>query len=322
MRTITSKESTVLSCVRIAAVIMIVLCHYFQAYDIKWAYVLNVGVQLFIILSGFLYGHKVICSWKEWWTKRLIKLYPPVFVFLTLVTPLYLTLKPDSFNVWGMICNYTNIQGIPFAVGGKFLVGGTRHLWFLTAIAMAYCITPILQKLKSYACIVFCLLWVTQVFAYFFLPKSFAFILSWLSLYGIGYMFANMNRKSQDFMLIFLLAIMAIILCYIHWSQITVYFNPLNRLMHDVLGSLLLFGGYKLLCWLPSIRLTTIAKLIDNYSYHIYIIHYFLLIGPFSLLHITDSVYSNILISFVSIIIITSIFAVICQSINNVLIRK
>lgn len=317
MISISKEESIVLSYIRISAVAMIVLCHFFQAYDNRWAYIFNVGVQIFLILSGFLYGHKNISNWKDWSKKRAMKLYLPVFVFLTLALPLYLFFYPSYFNLWGYLCNYFNVQGIPFVMGGVQLVKGTRHLWFLTAIMMAYCFTPILQIGRKKASLLFTILWMIQMLAYYILPGPFAFILSWFTMYGIGYMFANMSPKHRDYSLCFLILSSLIILHLISWDKLLIYFNPMNRLFHDILGCTIFFGGYRLLRLFQQIKLFKVAMLIDRYSFHIYIIHYFLLIGPFTLLKIPYSTSTNIFISLVCITIVTSIFVIICQSLGN-----
>ena len=50
--------SNKLNLIRIISMIMIVICHYLQFYDNYMAYWFNVGVQIFFLLSGVLYGCK------------------------------------------------------------------------------------------------------------------------------------------------------------------------------------------------------------------------------------------------------------------------
>lgn len=50
----------------------IVTCHIFQAYNIPiWGCIFNVGVQIFFVLSGYLYGYKTIDNWKSWQALQL-----------------------------------------------------------------------------------------------------------------------------------------------------------------------------------------------------------------------------------------------------------
>lgn len=322
MNAISENESIALSYIRICAVSLIVLCHFCQAYDNRWAYVLNVGVQIFIALSGFLYGHKNIDNWKLWYKKRFIKLYIPVFIFLTLSLPFYYIIHRETFNVLGMLCNYCNLQGFPFVLGGVELIPGTRHLWFLTAIALCYLSTPFLQVLKNNANVLFPILCVLLLMSYKLFPGTYAFIVSWILLYSIGYMYACLSNKYSILYLLLITVALIAILMFVHWDNMLAYFDKYGRLFHDLLGCLILFGGFKFLCSLKNIRLNSFLSLIDKYSYHIYIIHYFFLIGPFSLAHITHNNYINILIATATIIMFTTLLVYLSNSFVRSFINK
>ena len=47
-----------ISLIRFISTIMIVSCHFLQYFNLELAWWLNVGVQIFFIMSGFLYGNK------------------------------------------------------------------------------------------------------------------------------------------------------------------------------------------------------------------------------------------------------------------------
>ena len=52
------KELSV-SMIRLLAMLSIIACHFCQYYNSEWAWWLNVGVQVFFIISsGYLYGNK------------------------------------------------------------------------------------------------------------------------------------------------------------------------------------------------------------------------------------------------------------------------
>ena len=53
---ITVSESRALSIIRVFAMMLILSCHIAQFYGLRIAFLLNVGVQLFFFMSGFLYG--------------------------------------------------------------------------------------------------------------------------------------------------------------------------------------------------------------------------------------------------------------------------
>ena len=49
-----------ISIIRILSMLAIVLCHIFQATEMNIAFGLNVGIQIFLFVSGFLCGRKEI----------------------------------------------------------------------------------------------------------------------------------------------------------------------------------------------------------------------------------------------------------------------
>lgn len=55
-----SKRLVAISAVRLIAMVMIIACHILQYYKLELAWWLNVGVQIFLIISGFLSGIKTI----------------------------------------------------------------------------------------------------------------------------------------------------------------------------------------------------------------------------------------------------------------------
>lgn len=60
---ITKSSSSGITWLRALSMISIVICHLAQFYQNNMSQVFNVGVQIFIIISGFLYGCKTIENW-------------------------------------------------------------------------------------------------------------------------------------------------------------------------------------------------------------------------------------------------------------------
>jgi len=73
-------EAETITVIRAAAMILIVLCHYVSWYpSISFVgQVFNVGVPLFFVISGFLYGGKTIENIPNWYIKQLIKISVPI----------------------------------------------------------------------------------------------------------------------------------------------------------------------------------------------------------------------------------------------------
>ena len=98
MNKIPVSESNAIVMVRAFAMLSIITCHLFQCYGIyQLSSIFNIGVQVFLVLSGFLYGRKTITEWNLWALKRFKKLYIPTLLIFLLAIPFYLILH----IVWG-----------------------------------------------------------------------------------------------------------------------------------------------------------------------------------------------------------------------------
>ena len=61
-----------ISTIRMLAMCSIVACHLCQLYGLPAAWVLNIGVQVFLMISGWLYGLRPDFSdIRNWYAKRL-----------------------------------------------------------------------------------------------------------------------------------------------------------------------------------------------------------------------------------------------------------
>lgn len=118
MKTLTNTESIIISWTRVLSMIAIFICHICETYCNHWAYVFNIGVQTFFVLSGFLYGCKYISDYKKWMVARVIRVYIPMLTLLILMLPVYIISKPSLFSMKLYISNILNLQGVLFAIGG------------------------------------------------------------------------------------------------------------------------------------------------------------------------------------------------------------
>lgn len=306
---ISEAESNAIKYIRVGSMLAIVLCHLLQAYSNRWAFVFNIGVQVFLALSGYLYGRKIISDWKQWGMGRVKRVYVPMFLFLIVVLPLYLFFHREVFSWKAYALNFVNLQGIPFAMGGG-MVQGIRHLWFITAIMFAYLTTPLLHCLRNYADWVLPILLICVGVSYWMIPGPWVFIASWIFLYAIGYLYVQLNNQRQRFYEIglILLEISLIVLVTLKFDIVTNYFHPLNRVFHDVSGVFIVILGIKLLTSLHLRHVPKIVDIFDKYSFHVFLVHYFFVAGPFSLAHITPYKFVNVLSIIVTVIVTTCIF--------------
>lgn len=81
---ISEYESNAIRIIRTLAMLSIVTCHFLQAYANNLCWTFNIGVQIFFVLSGYLYGHKDVDNWPRWFINRFIKIFIPVYIYTTI----------------------------------------------------------------------------------------------------------------------------------------------------------------------------------------------------------------------------------------------
>ena len=128
-----------ISLVRCVATAFIVICHMMQWADIELAWWINVGVQIFLCMSGFLYANKKIESVVGFYNRTFRKILVDYWIVLIPVILLYFFFQRDLITIrtaLEMILTAKTIQG-----------GG--HLWFIPYILLCYFITPFLVEYIS-----------------------------------------------------------------------------------------------------------------------------------------------------------------------------
>ncbi len=123
-----------ISAIRGISMLCIVLCHIMQYLNWELAWWFNVGVQIFLCISGFLYGKKEITQWGSFLKKGFKKILVGYYiVFLPVAFILYFIVGIASRGqvLRGLLINGT--------------VNGGEHLWFIPTILFCYCITVFLS---------------------------------------------------------------------------------------------------------------------------------------------------------------------------------
>ena len=128
----TQQQSIALNVIRVLSVILIFSCHILQGLNNRCAWVLNVGVQVFFFLSGFLYGTKGVGNIKDFYSKRFLKIYIPYFVTVTIVALFMLGISPQSLSGIELAGHYLCLTGIL-----TLPLPGLQHLWFIPVIFSA-----------------------------------------------------------------------------------------------------------------------------------------------------------------------------------------
>ena len=118
MKALSTSQSNAISIIRVMAMILIVSCHITQGYDQQIAFILNVGVQIFFLLSGFLYGKIAITSIASFVKKRFVKVYIPFIVVVLCSVAIYSIFQITVISTKSVLLYLLDIQGF---VGGGVL---------------------------------------------------------------------------------------------------------------------------------------------------------------------------------------------------------
>lgn len=303
------QRSYSVSLIRLISLLMIITCHIFQYLGNELAWWFNVGVQIFLCISGYLYGQKATGDIKGFYRRRFTKILVPFFVVLVPALLLNLTSGKLGF-----------VQALSAFFMHSTITGG-GHLWFVPTILICYVITPILesfyQGLSKKQYIVTTIIAV-EIAAVFFYGFADFYSGAWIGCYIIGYAL-GINEKEP---LVSKTAIMALFGALTSLNLVQIYVDYYQTV--SLSGSVRKL--YNLLCdynhvWLGvffflvlkeifdkfefSKNLRRSLEITDKYSYETYLVHQFLVLGPFTLMALTSNLVVNIFIVLIGIGVLT-----------------
>lgn len=284
-----------ISLVRCVAMVFIITCHFCQFYGNELAWWLNVGVQVFFCVSGFLYGNKRIDDPIGFLWKNFKKILVPYFTFLIPSILMYFVFAREHISVMSAVK----------AVLCSDVIDGLGHLWFISYILFCYVITPFLyrliEKIKDFK-LVYVLFTMSAILVagqvIFYTYKAY-FMFSRICCYIIGYFLAFILKRYENavFKWISYVVLMGAVLSntvrliikyYLKTSFVGIAF--FEQYSHLLLG-IAIFVAIKI--FLKNIRYNKVLELSDKYSYYVYIVHQALILSPFSLMGMTEYMYLN-----------------------------
>jgi peptidoglycan/LPS O-acetylase OafA/YrhL len=132
---------------RVIAASMIFLSHYWQRFPLdssllKQVFIeFHVGVSIFFVLSGFLIGYRYFNSYeyswkwcKEFWIKRIIRIYP---LYLILLVVAMMAVQSNNLD-WFL--NISLLKGL----FSSYKFSGIAPAWALTVEMMFYLFVPVI----------------------------------------------------------------------------------------------------------------------------------------------------------------------------------
>ena len=137
--------------VRVLGMLMIIGCHLSSWLNLNvLAMVLNVGVYIFLLISGILYSKKSIENVFVFVKKRWLKLCIPMYI-LAVFLSFYNLINGRIEEIKAFPIYLFNIQGIGFIRAGLDMpsICGMEHLWFLSVVMICYFLLIGAKKFKT-----------------------------------------------------------------------------------------------------------------------------------------------------------------------------
>ena len=313
-----------ISLLRMLAVISIIFCHSFEYsssifVDKGWIlesignYLAN-GVQVFLIISGYLYGNRKnnIERFEEnlfvnsktrirFLIKNSLKILKDYWIYCILVIfPVYSFKEP-------LVLTKRKIIEVLIT---SDTISGVHHLWFIPYILFCYFLTPYLFDIKEYLKnkskksfikgLIF-VLFIIMIFSYFF---KFYFIPEWICCYIIGFFMTdiinNLSYSEKRILKIFILFNFIILNILSYYSN---YINP-NFFSTEITVTYLSQVFFAIVAFsiihkvkVLSKKLKKILDFSDKYSYDIYLAHMIYIKGALSVMFLTKFLILNYLIA-------------------------
>lgn len=325
--TISINKQNFITYFRVFAVACILLCHLVQAnknaYIQMTAQFFNVGVDIFIIISGFCFGlQRDIDSSKNWYKKRIKRIYLPYELFLIILAVIYLILgRTFKFENW--------LSCIIGAQGANVGVLGADHTWFITAILLCYIVTPLLQKMevqiekqnRSHLEII--VLLIIPIILSFIPMIVFHTIGTPICFYSIAYILGRKYKQGFRFKKKYLLFYLCGILIGVAERLVGKFIFDGTRIYEcnivsytQILIAFCLMAVFSV--FFNDIRISGVINWIEKISFEIYLYHYMFIVGPVSLMKISNSWIMNS----VCVVCVTAIIAYFMKQIEEMLMRK
>ena len=133
-----------LGAIRFFAMSAIVLCHILQQQENTLAFYFNIGVPIFLFISGYLFGKKDVTDYGSFLKKRFVRILLPYYMMLAVViianlaTGTAMTAKDILSSI---LCQQWYDYTVP----------NCGHFWYISCILVCYLLTPVLQYFYSYA---------------------------------------------------------------------------------------------------------------------------------------------------------------------------
>lgn len=309
------KKVNFISWLRFFAVICILICHLVQTSEIPivriYAQFFNIGVELFILISGFCFGLQGrITDVRKWFIKRIKRIYVPYELFVVLLVIIYYSLDENVDLLSWLWC----VSGLMVSIKG------ITHAWFVAVILICYCVTPILaifcEKGYGNKNLLATLILLPSVAA--FIPNyTLAAYLPHIFFYGCGYLIgANYNEivYSRDRVVKCVLLTIAsggVRVVGRIFLDGTVWYDNIIVIYTQYMIGISIFVFFAMV--LNVVQPKRICDFICRISFEVYLCHYMFIVGPVSLMGRT----SLWILDCIAVIIVSVTLATVMNFVNR-----
>lgn len=277
-----------LSISRVVATLGIVLCHILCYYTFIpghsiLGHFFNVGVPMFIIISGYLYGGRPAGlggGTLRFYLARLLKVSLPIQIYAIalLIVLGFSELKHTTVTL-------VNLQGLNsiYPVGELFDAGpNLSHTWFVTIIIVCYLLLPPLSRIvEGITTKHIILMWIC-VLVLPFLGITLQYIALFVTSYFVAY---KKSLKDYNIWLPLIAIVLALafrIAGHRYFDDTVLYTDIIVTISHFIMAAaiMLLIKKWSLRYHEAAEKVVSnrTFKFLEKYSFYIYITHYCLII--------------------------------------------
>ena len=285
-----------ISVIKVTAMFMIIGCHLSEWLGINIiAMVLNVGVEIFLFVSGYLYANRNIGNTKCFIGKKFLKICIPTYIaFIILALANILIFHKSYFTMTPVYL--LNLQGISFIFNKISLpvLDALGQLWFMTVIFINYLLLAVVKKYEKNT------FWMDnkKVFAtfviFFFIAIALVFVgihMCYTFIFFVGYAYGKNEPKITGMKYIILTSLMLSAMCgriiaRRYFDGSILYNDIIVNYTHMILGTWIIVTIQLFYCKnkkvIDKICKTRIWKTLNAYTMPIYLSHYPFLVGNFN----------------------------------------
>lgn len=353
MRKDIENKDYAVSILRLVALLLVIGCHILEHLSMQTPWLgpvgnyFSVGVQIFLFLSGYLYGKKTNVSKVSFVLRNEAKILRDYYVHYALfIIPLCLLLKQYTVNRWFVWRILT----------GACTIGGEAHLWFIPYIMCCYLITPALYDIREWMftgkySLLKLLEFITLIELVFITYDSY-FVPAWICCYIIGFFAPNIKERYNNlfsYPMYIGLCLISVVANYVKYLLIYRHgygadfikkaladcvwqAQALNEcynwsaILLAITISITICGLFKHIVMRKGVK--KFLDLCDKWSYDVYLCHMLFVKGMLSTIFLTDSIFLNLFITFILIIANAIVLYYLCRPkefvllIRNLVLKK